>query len=83
MSAALCEPNKFGRAPEFASNEEQLLEFAKRLRHACEDCWSLIDALGQKTEDETKLAILHSTQFATAAYNVKSALILTRSLEGR
>ena len=78
----ITEASKFGREPEFASHDDQLREFSKRLRGACKDAWQLMDALGHHADDQTKLAILHSTDFATAAYSVRSALILTKSLEG-
>ena len=75
------EATKFGGQPERANEAEQILAFAKRLRQACKDAWVLLDALGPHAADDTKLAVLKSNAFATAAHGVRSALILSRSID--
>lgn len=75
------EATKFGGQPQHASEGEQILSFAKRLRQACKDAWILMDALGPHATDDTKLAVLKSPGFATAVHGVRSALILSKSLD--
>jgi len=75
------EATKFGGQPEHAAEADQILALAKRLRHACKDAWILLDALGPHAADDSKLAALKSPGFATAVHGVRSALILSRSIE--
>lgn len=75
------EATKFGGQPEYADEDEQILAFAKRLRQACKDAWILLDALGPHATDDTKLEVLKSPGFATAVHSVRSALVLSRSLD--
>lgn len=81
LSSCPVEATKFGGQPQHASEAEQILAFAKRLRQACKDAWILLDAIGLHATDEVKLAVLKISGFATALHGVRLALILTRSLD--
>ena len=66
--------------PEFSPPTDEFQAAAVRLREACQDAWLLIDQLGPHASDEHKLEILRGPRFASAAFSVRAALILTRNL---
>ncbi len=45
------------------------------LREALREAWRIFDRLGAHQSDDARLAILHSPDFASAAYRVRTAIL--------
>lgn len=55
----------------------QALEHRSILIEALREAWAIIDKLGSHQSDEQRIAILHSPEFSSAAYRVRTAMLKT------
>ena len=74
--------NRFDR--EYAKDQAAVMDEAAQaleqraiLREALREAWMIFDQLGAHQSDEQRLAILHSPEFASAAYRVRTAMLKT------
>ncbi len=44
---------------------------------ALREAWSIFDLLGSHQSDKQRVAVLHSAEFASAAYRVRTAMLKT------
>ena len=76
--------DKFGAEYAPASGVEDEAEFLSLvdtiaiLREALQEAWRVFDALGAHAPDDDRLAIMRSSQFSSAAYRVRTAMLKTR-----
>ena len=59
-------------------DREELVDTIKILREALQESWQVFDALGAHAPDDDRLSILRSSQFSSAAYRVRTAMLKTR-----
>ena len=60
-----------------ADDREELVDTIKTLREALQEAWRVFDALGTHAPDDDRLSILRSSQFSSAAYRVRTAMLKT------
>lgn len=80
------EATKFER--EYAQDQSAVMAEAAHaleqraiMRGALREAWAIIDRLGAHQSDDQRLAILHSPEFASAAYRVRTAMLKTARKE--
>jgi hypothetical protein len=59
------------------SEATSALEQRAIMREALQEAWAIFDKLGSHHSDDSRLAILHSPEFSSAAYRVRTAMIKT------
>ncbi len=52
----------------------QALEQRAIMREALQEAWAIFDKLGSHQSDEQRIAVIHSPEFASAAYSVRDTL---------
>jgi hypothetical protein len=74
--------DKFGR--EYAQDQSAVMDEAAKaleqraiMREALRDAWQIFDQLGAHQSDDQRLSILHSPEFSSAAYRVRTAMLKT------
>lgn len=72
--------SKFGREydqdqADVMSEATQALEQRTILIEALREAWAIIDKLGAHQSDGHRLVILHSPEFSSAAYRVRTAML--------
>lgn len=60
-----------------AGQRDALREAVATMKEALHEAWAILDALGSHQADDERLSILHSHQFSSAAYRVRTAMIKT------
>ena len=55
----------------------QALEQRAIMREALQEAWAIFDKLGSHQSDEQRIAVIHSPEFSSAAYRVRTAMIKT------
>ena len=80
--SSIIDATKFNR--EYAQDQSAVMdEAAKALEQhaimleALREAWSIFDLLGSHQSDEQRVAVLHSAEFASAAYRVRTAMLKT------
>ena len=81
--SSIIDATKFNR--EYAKDQSSVMDeaAAKALEHhaimieALREAWAIIDKLGANQSDGHRLVILHSPEFASAAYRVRTAMLKT------
>ena len=56
-----------------AHDREQIAIMSEALRES----WAIFDKLGAHQSDEHRIAVIHSPEFASAAYRVRTAMLKT------
>ncbi len=73
--------DKFGREYDRLAEVAQALEqeFARHeiMLEALREAWAIFDKLGSHQSDEQRVAVIHSPEFASAAYRVRTAMLRT------
>jgi len=59
------------------SEATQALEQRSILIEALRESWAIFDKLGAHQSDDNRLSILHSPEFSSAAYRVRTAMLKT------
>ena len=59
------------------SEATSALEQRAIMREALCEAWKVFDQLGAHQSDDSRLAILHSPEFSSAAYRVRTAMLKT------
>jgi len=72
--------DKFGR--EVAKAQAAVMDEAAQafeqlaiMREALRDAWAIFDRLGSHQSDEHRIAVIHSPEFSSAAYRVRTAML--------
>ena len=60
-----------------ATSESVWSEHRDVMREALREAWAIFDKLGAHQSDEQRLAVIHSPEFASAAYRVRTAMLKT------
>jgi len=47
------------------------------MQEALREAWAIFDKLGSHQSDEQRVAVIHSPEFASAAYRVRTAMLRT------
>ena len=47
------------------------------MSEALREAWAIFDRLGEHQSDEHRVAVIHSPEFASAAYRVRTAMLKT------
>jgi len=78
--------DKFGS--EYAQDQTAVMDEAAQeleqraiMREALREAWSIFDKLGAHQSDEHRIAVIHSPEFASAAYRVRTAMLKTARSE--
>jgi len=74
----LCVPYAASKCSCATDDREELVDTIKILREALQEAWKVFDALGAHAPDDDRLSILRSSQFSSAAYRVRTAMLKTR-----
>jgi hypothetical protein len=78
--------DKFGReyakypesvTTDAATSESVWSEHRDVMREALREAWAIFDRLGEHQSDEHLVAVIHSPEFASAAYRVRTAMLRT------